>query len=136
MNPQQTYLQNQVSSSRPGDLIVMLYDGLIRFANEARQHLNAPGDEYEKAAYSVKRAVDILTELNSSLRPEVAPEFCTQLSSLYTFFMEELTKGLQTKNPDRIKSIIPLIDELRQSWQQAEKNISNATSTSQSGSST
>ncbi len=121
MNPKEAYLQGQINTASPGSMIIMLYDGLLRFSNEAKAALTpGQGDQYEAAANAVKRATDILTELNSSLRPDVYPELCKNLSGLYSFFMEQLSKALKEQNPQPIQEILPLIEDLRNTWKEAD----------------
>ena len=115
-NVNNAYFANSVKSATPGQLIVMLYDGLIRFATDARDALA----EGKSGAEPVTRCFRILTELNTCLRPEVAPELCARLSSLYEFYTMELSKAMHTHTPDPITKILPLIADLRDAWEQAE----------------
>ncbi|MES2310364.1 MAG: flagellar export chaperone FliS [Verrucomicrobiota bacterium] len=124
MDPKSAYLQGQIETSSPSQQVVMLYDGLIRFCNEAKQSLSGEnGDQLEAGAQSVKRATDILTELNSALRHDVFPELCTQLSGLYLFFTEQLSKAVRENSAKPIQEILPMIENLRDSWKQAEEKF-------------
>ena len=114
-----TYVTNAVRSATPGQLIIMLYDGLIRFATDARDLLR----EGKPAADSVNRSIRILTELNVCLRFEVAPEFCDRLSKLYEFYTVELSKAMHQHQPEIITSILPMIENLRDAWQSAEQQV-------------
>lgn len=121
MDPKSAYLKGQIETSSPAQQVVMLYDGLIRFCNEAKNHLSGEdGDQLEAGAKAVKRATDILTELNSTLKHEVFPELCTQLSNLYLFFTEQLSKSVRENSAKPIQDILPMIENLRDSWQKAE----------------
>jgi len=121
MDPKSAYLKGQIETSSPAQQVVMLYDGLIRFCLEAKAHLSGEnGDQLEAGAQAVKRATDILTELNSALKHEVFPELCTQLSNLYLFFTEQLSKSVRENSAKPIQDILPMIENLRESWQKAE----------------
>lgn len=121
MNASRTYLVAQVQSATPGGLIVLLYDGLLRFTQEAEEQFAAKSpDSLLQAAVAVQRATDILTELAASLRLDQSPELCTNLSQLYAFFTTELSRALHTRNGEIITKIIPLIMQLRDTWQEAE----------------
>ncbi len=121
MDPKSAYLKGQIETSSPAQQVVMLYDGLIRFCNEAKSHLSGDnGDQLEAGAKAVKRATDILTELNSSLKHDIFPELCTQLSNLYLFFTEQLSKSVRDNSAKPIQEILPMIENLRDSWQKAE----------------
>ncbi len=119
MNPSRAYVSSTVSSATPGQLIVMLYDGLLRFATDARDSLA----EGKSGADAISRAIRILTELAKCLRPEVSPDLCRHLSNLYQFYTVELSKAMHEQKPDRIDKIIPLIQQLRDAWQTAETKL-------------
>jgi flagellar secretion chaperone FliS len=124
MNPSETYLVAQVQSATPGGLIVMLYDGLLRFSHEAEENLAPPPQgNRAAAATSVQRATDILSELSSSLRPEYNPDLCVRLSNLYTFFTGELSRALRENDARPIAGITPLITQLRDAWQEADNTV-------------
>ena len=130
MTPGQSnaYLVSRVKSATPGGLIVLLYEGLIRFASEARDALcNAQADSQQtiEAALKVRRCIDILTALNTSLRQDVDPAFTGRMSDLYLFFTDKLSDALKTRDPSHIDGIIPLIQELHDAWQEADLGSSS-----------
>lgn len=134
INASQSYLVAQIQSATPGGLIVLLYDGLLRFTMEAEEYLAQKDHQaLTQAARSVQRATDILTELTSCLRDTHEPKLCACLSSLYAFFTTELSRGLHSRNPEVLAGIVPLITELRDTWQEAELLASRSQSTSTSG---
>ena len=119
MNPpnlSRAYVSNTVNSATPGQLIVMLYDGLIRFATDARDAMK----EGQTGAEPITRSIRILTELNICLRREVAPEFCDRLSKLYEYYTMEISRAMHRRNPQIIDDIIPLIKDLRDAWEAAD----------------
>ncbi len=125
MNSKNIYLSNQINSSTPVGMIVLLYDGLLRFSEEAENHLSQEATDQNKAlaANSVTRSIAILTELNLSLRPEHNPELCDRLKNLYLFFMRELTKALSEYKPGRISKIVPLLKTLRNTWAELDQKV-------------
>jgi flagellar protein FliS len=123
MNPSQAYLRNKVETSTPADLVVMLYDGLVRFTRAAAERLRQTHPEARtEAAEAVTRATNILTELNTSLDFRTDPEFCQRLSLLYGFFVEQLTHALKTADAGAIDRVIPMMEELRDAWREAAVN--------------
>ena len=125
---QQYYLEAQIKSASPGQLLVMLYDALVQNAETAEAALAVPENliDLSPAARPISRCIDIITELSSSLRSEYEPELCAQLSSLYRFFTEELSAALDQRNAGKITAIMPLLRELRQTWTQAQKTAARA----------
>lgn len=121
MDPKSAYLQGQIATSTPSQQVIMLYDGLLRFCNDAKTYLSGDnGDQLQEGAEAVKRATDILTELNSSLKHDVFPDLCTQLSNLYLYFTEQLSKAVRENSAKPIQEILPMIEGLRNSWAEAE----------------
>ena len=118
-NVSRAYVSSSVKSATPGQLVIMLYDGLIRFATDARDAM----EEGRPSADLINRCIRILTELNTCLRPDVAPEFCDRLSNLYEFYTMELSRAMHRNHPQIITAILPMIAELRDAWQEAEKQL-------------
>lgn len=131
MNPSQTYLVAQVQSATPGGLIVLLYDGLLRFMQQAEEHLQDKSNpsHIRLAAASIQRATDILAELASALRKEQNPELGTNLSGLYAFFTTELSRSLHARDHTIITPLLPLVLQLRDAWADAETQLSNQAAT-------
>jgi flagellar protein FliS len=121
MTANDAYLLNQVRSATPCGLIVMLHDGLIRFANEAVDGIKADPDQRSpRASAAVSRCTAILTELNASLHHDSHPQLCADLSELYRFFTQELNQSLKARSHESITKIVPLIQDLRNQWHQID----------------
>jgi flagellar secretion chaperone FliS len=117
------YLDAQVRNATPGQMLIMLYDCLIQQAELADSEMTSPekpGD-VSTAAQSVSRCINIMTELNASLKYEENATLCGTLSDLYQFFTKELSEALAKYDPKKIRAIIPLIRELRSAWAAADK---------------
>jgi flagellin-specific chaperone FliS len=104
-------------------LVVLLYEGLIRFGNEARDAIVAA--ETNPAAVSIfaariQRCIEILTALNTALRPDVDPGLCMRLSDLYTFFADAFSRASQNRDPKEIDGILPLIQGLCDTWEKVD----------------
>jgi len=127
MDLRNAYLQNQVDSSTPGSLVIMLYDGLLKFANVAREHVaGQEPDSLRLAAENIDRCMKIVTELNSTLNHSVYPELCENLSQLYVFFIQQLSRCLRERDPEVLSGIIPLIEKLREAWVEADRQLQSA----------
>ncbi len=114
------YLETQVRNAAPGQLLIMLYDGLIDQAEQADAEIASTANSADAAgAKSVARCIDFMTELNMTLRPDVDPQLCGTLRNLYSFFAREFSEAYEKRDPKRIRSILPLIRELRDAWSQA-----------------
>jgi flagellar protein FliS len=116
MNPQaaQNYLKTKIFTATPEQLQLMLYDGAIRFAEQARAALEQKN--FEQSYNMISRVQKIITEMTSSLKPELAPELCKQLAALYNYVYRKLIEA-------NIDHTIPSLDEAlsilryqRQTW--------------------
>jgi flagellar biosynthetic protein FliS len=96
---------------------------LIQSAERADAEMTSPekpGDS-SQAAHCVTRCIDIMTELNTCLDHSVDASLCSTLSDLYRFFTQEFSEAFARHEPKRIRSILPLIRELRDAWFQADR---------------
>ncbi|MCC6523303.1 MAG: flagellar protein FliS, partial [Polyangiaceae bacterium] len=111
------YRQTQVHTSTRAGIIVLLYDGLVRFLAEGEAAL-AHGDA-GLASAPLGRAHAILAELASTLRLEVAPQLSGELLRLYDFGMHHLMLGLRSRSPERVAEVARVFAPLRDAWRQA-----------------
>jgi len=104
MNPQgaQNYLRTKVFTATPEQLQLMLYDGALRFGEQARVALEQKN--FEQSYNMISRVQKIITEMQGSLKPELAPELCQKLAALYNYVYRKLTEA-------NIEHTIPSIDE-------------------------
>lgn len=114
------YRNIQVKTSSPGEVLVMLFDGLHRFLGEAALAMRA-GDR-ARAGERIGRAHEILTELAASLHAEHAPELCDRLRALYVFTMGQIVEANLHQDPDRIDAAIRILAPIREAFQQATQS--------------
>jgi flagellar protein FliS len=117
------YLESQVNNASPGQLLIMLYDGLIQNAENADAAISSTeiDNDPSSASRAITRCIDILTELNTCLRHNIEPTLCATLSDLYLFFTQEFSQAFDRREPKRIRAILPLIRELRGAWFEADR---------------
>ena len=109
------YTNAQVTTTtNQKDLIVMAYDGILKFLNRAKEHIART--EIEAAHNTLTRARDIVEELASTLNMEAGGQVAKNLWNLYVFFMQKITEANFTKDPKRIDEVVPVIQELRDAW--------------------
>jgi flagellar biosynthetic protein FliS len=114
------YLESQVKNATPGQMLIMLYDGLIDQAEIADREISSLADML-LAANSVSRCINILNELNTCLIHSEDPALCATLSDLYLFFTKEFSTALEKRDAKKIRAILPLIRKLRGAWHQADR---------------
>jgi len=113
-NGHERYLETAVETASPARLIVMLYDGAIRFINEAAYAMQQR--DYETQNAKLQRAQKILAELISSLDFDKGGEIAENLFRLYTYMYNQLVEANINDNLDRLEHVIDLLSELREAW--------------------
>ncbi len=108
------YQQTAIGTQSKGRLIVMLYDGAIKFMKLAIRELEA-GDHAAKGQY-INRAQDVIDELNAVLDMEAGGEIASNLRKLYLFMHRRLNEANAKRDPQMIREVITLMEELNQSW--------------------
>lgn len=111
------YRQATVETASPGKLVVMLYDGAIKFAGEAIDHIEA--GRPKEAHFSIVRAEEIIGELMASLDMEQGGQIAKNLLALYEFMYVRLVEANIHKDRQRIDEVISLLTDLREAWAQA-----------------
>ena len=115
----QQYKKVGVKTADRGKLLIMLYDGAIRFATLAKIKLEEK-DWGAKGIY-ITKCQAIVFELIASLDHTVAPDLCKNLESLYYFMTEQLTEANIKKDPQPLIAVIKLLKTLREAWDEAVK---------------
>lgn len=114
-----TYQQQSVAGKNSVELIVALYDGMIRFLHRAIAATEA-GDMRGKRI-AVKRVFDILVHLQSRLRMDVSGPAKT-LSEFYSVIFALCLEGSRLSSVDRFRKAIECILEVREAWQQVAQD--------------
>lgn len=110
------YKQNGVLTASPEKLTLMLYDGAVKFINQAIIFIEEK--DVQKAHNGIVRANDIITELNVTL--DMNYEVAKGLRPIYEFISDRLVMANISKDKVILKEeILPLVMELRDTWKQA-----------------
>jgi flagellar secretion chaperone FliS len=113
------YTESSVLTAPPGRLVVMLYDGAIRFLSQSAIAMRAGGTE--RARDRMRRAEAIIDELNVSLDMSYG-QIPDGLRSLYLFCKRQLREANVGGDADRIDNVVRLLRELRDGWEAAAAN--------------
>lgn len=117
-NPYQQYKQNSIMTATPEELILMLYNGALKFINQGKLYIDEKN--IQKANESILRAQDIIFELNIALDPKY--EISNQLSSIYNYIRERLIDANIHKDVKSLDEVGELITVLRDTWKEAMKS--------------
>jgi flagellar protein FliS len=110
----EAYRQTHVQSRSPVELIVMLYDGALRFLRETEDAMRR-GDLIAKRD-AMSRVFAILSELQSTLNIEQGGETAASLDRLYTYMINRLTEANVQKKAAPVQEVITLLTGLRDAW--------------------
>lgn len=114
MRGAEAYRQTHVQSRSPLELIVMLYDGALRYLRETEDAMRR-GDLIAKRD-AISRVFAILSELQSTLNVEQGGETAASLDSLYTYMLNRLTEANVQLKPAPVQEVITLMSGLRDAW--------------------
>ncbi len=114
MQALQAYQDVAITTQNNGRIIVLLYDGAIKFLKLAVKAIN-DGDMETKGLY-INKATAIIDELNTVLDMEAGEDIAANLRRLYIFMNQHLFLANIEKSPQRINEVITLLDELNQGW--------------------
>lgn len=111
------YQNNQVLNASPDQILIMLYDGAIRFVRQAQMAL-ADGRETDKAK-AISKAVAIVAEFSNTLDREVGGEIAEDLSRLYDFMIRELTTANIKNDAEKLGPVEKILLDLREAFAEA-----------------
>jgi flagellar protein FliS len=114
MNGIAAYHEAAVTTQGKGRLIVLLYDGAIKFMKLAIKELEA--GNYEAKGRHITKAQDIINELNAVLDMDAGGEVAANLRKLYCFMNNHLSEANTKCDPQMIREVITMMEELNQSW--------------------
>ncbi|MCL2700152.1 MAG: flagellar export chaperone FliS [Phycisphaerae bacterium] len=114
MNAVDAYREHTVTTQTRGRLIVLLYDGAIKFLRLALQELDA-GHQAEKGLY-IGKAQAILMELNTCLDMDAGGEIASNLRNLYHFMDRHLNDANLHRDGEKIRQVITCLEDLNESW--------------------
>lgn len=115
------YKKNRASTAQPGDLVVMLYEGMLRFSAEARQGIEE-GDP-KRAGYAFSRTLDIVAHLQDTLRLDVSPEFGKALDTTYTLWTKLLVESNIQRDLEKLDIVRQQMTELKEAWKVANEEV-------------
>lgn len=117
MNGYNQYQQNQIATATPEQILLMLYDGAVRFVRRAIV-ANEKGDLAEKLQ-GISKCLAIVTEFSNSLNHDIGGIIAEDLDALYHFMIRELNQARNDATGKHLKTVETLLLDLRDTWEQA-----------------
>lgn len=120
MNPYlNQYKKAQVQTASPEQILIMLYDGAIRFLNQAKVHMQ--NKDIEQSHTNIIKAQRILTEFMSSLDMDLGGEMAENLFNLYEYLHHRLVQANIKKDIEAIDEVLDHLRSLKATWEEAIK---------------
>ena len=117
------YKNTEISTANQKKLIVMLYDGAIRFLQTAIENMQP--QSYDKVNNNIVKAQDIITELMLSLDMEQGGKISANLFNIYAYLKKQLLEANIAKDSKILKEASSMLQELREAWDKAETKVTS-----------
>jgi flagellar secretion chaperone FliS len=110
------YTESSILTAPPERLVVMLYDGAIRFLKQAAAAER--NGHHQLFLERLRRGEAIIDELNVTLDMAQGGEVATRLRSIYLFCKRHLVEAHLKRDASHVDEVVRLLTDLRESWQQ------------------
>ncbi|MBN7573072.1 flagellar export chaperone FliS [Clostridium sp. 2-1] len=117
-NGYNVYKNNSVNYASKEQLLLMLTEGAVKFCKISRQAI--VDKDIKKANEALIKTQDIFSELMVSLDTTVG-DWAVQLFRVYAFIKEKLVEANIKKSLEIIDEILPLIEDINETWKEAYK---------------
>lgn len=114
-NPYQSYRNQQINTASQDKLILMLFDGAIRFCHQAKDALEQK--KFEEANTFLTKAQNIVQEFMVTL--DMQQEIAHNLYALYDYFYRRLIDANIKKDPAIVTEVVSFLADLRETFAQA-----------------
>ena len=121
MRGYQRYREDSLSTMTPGELLLLLYDELVKRLTLAELELSK--ENYPTFEAAVNKSLDIIRYLDDTLDRRYP--ISRNLDRLYDYFGYELSRVKAGRNGTELTRVKGMVSELRHSFRQADKNQSS-----------
>ena len=118
-NPYQMYQQQSVMTASQEELLIMLYNGCIRFIKQGMQAID--DKDVPRAHTNIVKAQDIIVEFISTL--DMRYDVAKSLMPLYDYIYRRLVDANISKDAAILNEALGLVTELRDTWVEAAKLV-------------
>ena len=113
------YTEHALDGASAVDLVVALYDGMIRFLYGAIAAVERGDAEQRRAA--VKRALDIIIHLQARLRMDVGGHPAQALSEFYASIFAQILQASQAASKAKFQHAIDCVRNVRDAWREVAR---------------
>lgn len=120
-NAARAYLQTQVTTTKPGDVVILLYEGAIKFLAQAKVQMAKK--DVEAKGLLISRAIDIISELDASLNTQKGGELGENLHKLYFYCNTRLLQANLKIDPKYIDEVVAILSGLKSAFEEISRTI-------------
>ncbi|MFP5277704.1 MAG: flagellar export chaperone FliS [Acidobacteriota bacterium] len=113
------YREHMLEGASPVELVVALYDGILRFLALAVEAVER-GDAEERRA-AVKRALDIVIHLQARLRMDIGGRPAQALSEFYAAIFAQILRASQGASKEKFEHAMACVRSVRDAWRQVAR---------------
>jgi flagellar protein FliS len=117
-NPYQQYKEQSLSTLSSGEILVKLFEECIKQLNIGQRALIEK--DYGKSTPALSKAQEIIDTLSVSL--DMRFPISSQLRPMYTFISQQIGQANLNKKEKQISDVLPLVKDLRESFDTAQKD--------------
>ena len=110
------YLATQVQTTSKGELLLMLYDAAIKFMKQAKVKIDEK--DYAAKGLLISKAIEVISELTSSLNKEKSGDLAKNLSQLYMFCNNTLLQANLKMDTTKLDEVIKIIDGIASAYRE------------------
>jgi flagellar protein FliS len=115
-----SYQEHALEGASAVELVVALYDGIIRFLHSAAAAVDRGDSTARRAA--VKRALDIIIHLQARLRMDVGGRPAEVLSEFYASIFAQILQASQSASRQKFDHAIDCVKNVRDAWKQVARD--------------
>lgn len=120
-NAYQKYKDTSIQSASREKLLLMLYEGAIRFVKRAA--IACDEKDIAERGVNIGKAFDIVMELSNTLNHEVGGEISKNLEQLYMFITDQLTKANVSGDRKHLEDALKVLETLYSGWVEAVEKL-------------
>lgn len=120
------YANNKVTTATPADLVLMLYEGAIKFCNIAIMAIE--NKDIEKAHTNIMKVERIIQEFQISLdyKYDTAKDF----NEVYSYLLSRLVEANMKKDVTILEEVLNHLRTMRDTWKEVMRLTKNGTDVS------
>ncbi len=128
-NPYAQYRQTSVETATPTRMVVLLYDGAIRFLSQALPAMRSR--QYDQQSLLLGKGQAIVAHLRDTLDFKAGGAVAQHLNGLYLSMLDALTDANIHDKPERVEEVISALRELREAWAEVDRQCQFGKATEQ-----